>query len=259
MEILQTRQHGATRVLTLNRPEAMNALSSELATALLQAVHEAEADSGTRVVVIAGAGEKAFCAGADLKERRRMTPEQKWAQSRSLWHVNEAIWQSPKAFVAGVNGWCLGGGFELALYCDVRVASETARFGFPEMALGAFPGAGGAVALARLVGRAAAAKFFYRGHRSDAREALALGFVEEVVPAAQLVDTALRVAGDIAEATSPQGFAAVKRVLNEGPSLPFADAVALDQALRRPLESTRDYAEGMLAQAERRKPKFTGA
>jgi enoyl-CoA hydratase/carnithine racemase len=257
-DILLTKQHGATRVLTLNRPEAMNALTSELATALLQAVRDAEADKNTRVVIVGGSGERAFCAGADLKERRQMTPEQKWAQSRTLWAVNEAIWKSPKAFVAAVNGWCLGGGFELALYCDVRIASEQARFGFPEMALGAFPGAGGAVALPRLIGRAHAAKFFYRGHKAEAAEALALGIVERVVPAAELPGAALQIAQEIADATSPLGFASVKRVVNEAPTLPFADAVALDQKMRQPLESTRDYAEGMAAQAEKRKPLFRG-
>ncbi len=227
MTILQQAQHGRIRLLTLNRPDAMNALTSELATILLSAVRDAELDASTRVVVITGAGDKAFCAGADLKERRQMSAEQKWAQSRTLWEVNEAIWNSPKAFIAAVNGWCLGGGFELALYCDARVASENARF-------------------------------FYRGHRAEPTEALQFGIVEQVVQPGALLKAALHAAHAIVEATSPLGFAAVKRVINEGPSLPSADAVALDQAQRRPLESTEDYAEGMAAQAERRKPKFQG-
>lgn len=258
MAILQRAQHREIRLLTLNRPDAMNALTSELATSLLAAVREAEADAATRVVVITGAGDRAFCAGADLKERRQMSAEQKWAQSRTLWHVNEAIWNSPKAFVAAVNGWCLGGGFELALYCDARIASETARFGFPEMALGAFPGAGGAVALPRLIGRAAAARFFYRGHRAEALEALQMGIVEKVVAPGELLEAAMDTARAIADGTSPLGFAAVKRVINAGPSLPFEDAVALDQTQRRPLESTKDYLEGLAAQGEKRKPKFEG-
>ena len=258
MALLQQGQHGEVRFLTLDRPEAMNALSSELASELLAAVRDAEQDPATRVVVITGAGTRAFCAGADLKERGQMTAEQKWAQSRTLWNVNEAIWNSPKAFVAAVNGWCLGGGFELALYCDLRIASGNARFGFPEMALGAFPGAGGAVALPRLIGRAAAARFFYRGHQADAQEALRLGIVEEVTAPEELVGAALRLAGQVAQGTSPLGFAAVKQVVNQGPTLPFAQAVALDQSQRRPLESTEDYAEGMAAQREKRKPRFRG-
>lgn len=258
MSTLVQEQQGNVRVLTLNRPEAMNALSSELSTALLAAVRDSDSDSDTRAVVITGAGGKAFCAGADLKQRRQMDADAKWAQSRTLWEVNEAIWQSPKAFVAAVDGWALGGGFELALYCDVRVASDIARFGFPEMGLGAFPGAGGAVALPRLVGRAAASRFFYRGHCADAAEALALCIVDSVVPPSEIIDHALEVARSIAGATSPLGFAAVKRVVNEGPSLPFSEAVAFDQAMRRPLEATEDYGEGMAAQAEKRKPRFVG-
>lgn len=258
MAFLKQVQHGDVRVLTLDRPEAMNALSSGLATGLLAAVRDAEQDPATRVVVVMGAGTRAFCAGADLKERGQMSAEQKWAQSRTLWNVNEAIWNSPKAFVAAVNGWCLGGGFELALYCDLRIASDSARFGFPEMALGAFPGAGGAVALPRLVGRAAAARYFYRGHQADAQEALRLGIVEEVVAPEALAESALKLAGQVAQATSPLGLAAVKQVLNLGPTLPFEEAVALDQSRRRPLEGTQDYAEGMAAQREKRKPRFHG-
>jgi enoyl-CoA hydratase/carnithine racemase len=258
MSILQQEQHGQVRLLTLNRPEAMNALSGELATRLLEAVRDADADPATRGVVLTGAGGKAFCAGADLKERRQMDADQKWAQSRTLWNVNEAIWNSPKLYVAAARGWCLGGGFELALYCDMRVASGDARFGFPEMALGAFPGAGGAVALARLIGRAQAARFFYKGHRADAAEALQLGILEEVADAVDLVGRAIGHAQAVAESTSPLGFAAVKRVLNEAPTLPFADAVKLDQGRRQPLEATADYAEGLAAQLEKRKPRFRG-
>ena len=255
---LQLLQQGAIRILTLNRPAAMNALSTVLAGSLFQAVRDAEADSATRAVVIAGAGDKAFSAGADLKERRLMDADQKWAQSRKLWSVNEAIWRSPKAFVAAINGWCLGGGFELALYCDARVASENALFGFPEMALGAFPGAGGAVALPRLISRGAASAFFYHGHRVTAAEALKLGIVEEVTSPDQVLSAAIAVAQNIADSTSPLGFAAVKRVLNEGPALPFDEAIAFDQSQRRPLEATEDYAEGMAAQAEKRKAIFKG-
>lgn len=257
-EELLVSQRGPVRVFTLNRPRAMNALSSRLAGELLDAVHQADGDAQTRAVVISGSGDKAFCAGADLKERRLMNAEQKWAQSRTLWRVNEALWRSPKAFVAAVHGWCLGGGFELALYCDMRLASAQAVFSFPEMTLGAYPGAGGGVALPRLIGRAAARRFFYCGHRADAAEAVQLGIVDAVVPWPELLQAAVNAAGVVAESTSPLGFAAVKRLVNEGPTLPFEQAVALDQSLRQPLEGTDDYAEGMAAQAEKRKPRFNG-
>lgn len=256
--ILTISQQGPVRILTLNRPEAMNALSSALATRLLEEVRAAEADTETRVVVVTGAGDKAFCAGADLKERRDMTADEKWAQATSLWRVNEAIWRSPKAFVAAVNGWCVGGGFELALYCDLRIASDQARFGFPEMTLGAFPGAGGAVILPRLIGRAAARPFFYMARQVGSDEALRLGILEAVVKREELLSAAIELAQKIADSTSPLGFAGAKQLLNAGADLPFEAAAELNQTLRRPLEATADYEEGLRAHFEKRKPRFIG-
>lgn len=256
--ILSISQQGPVRLLTLNRPEAMNALSSALATRLLHEVCAAEADPMTRVVIVTGAGDKAFCAGADLKERRDMTAEEKWAQTTYLWRVNEAIWRSPKAFIAAVNGWCVGGGFELALYCDLRIASDQARFGFPEMTLGAFPGAGGAVILPRLIGRAAARPFFYMAHQVGADEALRLGILERVVVREELLDAAHELAQRVADSTSPLGFAGAKKLLNTGVDLPFDEAAELNQSLRRPLEATADYEEGLRAHFEKRKPRFIG-
>jgi enoyl-CoA hydratase/carnithine racemase len=256
--ILTISQQGPVRILTLNRPEAMNALSGALAKRLLDEVKAAENDTETRVVIVTGAGEKAFCAGADLKERRDMSAEEKWAQATSLWRVNEAIYRSPKAFVAAVNGWCVGGGFELALYCDVRIASDQARFGFPEMTLGAFPGAGGAVILPRLIGRAAARPFFYMARQVISDEALKLGILEAVVKREELLPTAVEIAQKIADSTSPLGFAGAKQLLNAGADLPFEEAASLNQALRRPLEATADYEEGLRAHFEKRKPRFIG-
>ena len=255
---LTISQDGPVRVLTLNRPEAMNALSGELAKRLLEEVRAAENDIDTRVVVVTGAGDKAFCAGADLKERRNMTADEKWAQATSLWRVNEAIWRSPKAFVAAVNGWCVGGGFELALYCDLRIASEQARFGFPEMTLGAFPGAGGAVILPRLIGRAAARPFFYMARQVGPDEAKDLGILEAVVKREALLPAAIELAKKIADSTSPLGFAGAKQLLNAGADLPFEKAAELNQDTRRPLEATADYEEGLLAHFEKRKPRFIG-
>ncbi len=257
MAVLLMEQRGATLVLTLNRPEVMNAMSSELAQELLAAVHSAGERSDLRSIVLCGAGDRAFCAGTDLKQRRDLSPDEKWAQSRTLWELNQAIWNSPKAVIAAIGGWCLGGGFELALYCDLRIAAEDARFGWPEMTLGAYPGGGGAVMLPRIVGRAKAKELFFTARRIDAAEAYALGLVERVVPRAQLLDTALEFCRDI-ESTSPLGLAAVKQAINLGADLPLADAAELDQSLRRPLEATRDYEEGIRAHFDRRKPVFRG-
>jgi enoyl-CoA hydratase/carnithine racemase len=257
MAVLLSEQKGGTLVLTLNRPEVMNALSSELAQELLAAVQAAGERGDVRAIVISGAGDKAFCAGTDLKQRRDLTPDEKWAQSRTLWDVNQAIWNSPKAVIAAIGGWCLGGGFELALYCDLRIAADDARFGWPEMTLGAYPGGGGAVMLPRIIGRTKAKDLFFTARRIGAAEAFALGLVERVVPRAQLFDTALEFSREM-ENTSPLGLAAVKQVINRGADLPLADAAELDQSLRRPLEATHDYEEGIRAHFEKRKPVFNG-
>jgi enoyl-CoA hydratase/carnithine racemase len=256
--VLEIAQQGPVRTMTLNRPEAMNAISGALAKRLLEEVHAAEADSDTRVVIVTGSGDRAFCTGADLKERRNMAPEEKWAQATSLWRVNEAIWRSPKAFVAAINGWCLGGGFELALFCDFRLACDQARFGFPEMKLGAFPGAGGAVILPRLIGRAAARPFFFAARQVDASEALTLGLLEEVTASHDLLPTAVALANRIADCTSPLGLAGAKALINGGADLSFDAAAELNQSLRRPLEASADYEEGLRAHFEKRKPRFVG-
>ncbi|HEX7386742.1 MAG TPA: enoyl-CoA hydratase-related protein [Castellaniella sp.] len=244
-------------ILTLNRPQVMNALSSELAADIQKAVENARDDPGVRTIILTGAGDRAFCAGMDLKQRSALTPDQKWAQSRAGWHLYQSLMESPKAVIAAIGGWCLGGGFELALACDLRYAADDARFGWPEMTLGAYPGGGAAILLPRLVGRARAKELFFTARRIGAEEALTMGLVQRVVPREKLMDCALEVARSI-EATSPLGLAAVKRSVNEGADLPMDDAATLDQRLRRPLEATHDYEEGIKAHFEKRKPVFRG-
>jgi enoyl-CoA hydratase/carnithine racemase len=257
MSVLIQEQKGSALVLTLNRPESMNALSSELVRGLTEGVRSAADRADIRSIVITGAGDKAFCAGTDLKERRDLNPDQKWAQSRGGWELNQAVFRSPKAVIAAIGGWCLGGGFELALFCDTRIAAEDAKFGWPEMTLGAYPGSGAALMLPRLIGPAQAKQLFFTARRIDAAQAGRIGLVETVVPRAQLLETALAFAAEV-EKTSPLGLAAVKRSINEGYDLPIAQAAELDQQIRRPLEATRDYEEGIRAHFEKRKPVFVG-
>lgn len=257
MTILASERRGAALLLTLNRPEAMNALSSALVQVIREAVREAARDLSIRGVIITGAGEKAFCAGTDLKERRNLDDVQKAAQSRSLLELTYEMHASPQPIVAAIGGWCLGGGLELALACDLRFAAEDARFGFPEMTLGAYPGSGGPVTLSRLVGLARAKDLLFTARRFDAREALSLGIVDRVVPAATLVDAALAWVAQV-EATAPLAIAALKRSMQETQAMSFRDAAEHDQRLRRPLDATIDYAEGMLAHFEKRKPVFRG-
>lgn len=258
MTILLKERKGSALVLTLNRPESMNALSSELAGAVLEAVRDAENRADIRAIVLTGAGDKAFCAGTDLKQRRTLSADGKWAQAQSLWDASQALMNSSKAVISAIGGWCLGGGFVLALYSDLRIAADDARFGWPEMTLGAYPGAGAAIMLPRIIGRSKAKELFFTARRIGAQEALALGLVERVVPRARLLETALEYVSEI-DRTSPLGLAAVKRSVDQGADLPFSQAAELDQRLRRPLEATRDYEEGIKAHFEKRKPVFRGA
>lgn len=257
MAILLSELKGKALVLTLNRPEVLNALSSELSQELLATVQLANERRDVRTIIITGAGDRAFSAGTDLKQRRTLSPDGKWAQSGTTRDLNQALMDSPKAVIAAIGGWCLGGGFELALYCDLRIAADDARFGWPEMTLGAYPGGGAAVMLPRIIGRAKAKELFFTARRISAAQALQLGVVECVVPRPELLNTALAYAADI-ESTSPLGLAAVKQSVNQGADLSIQDAAKFDQRLRRPLEATRDYEEGINAHFEKRKPVFRG-
>jgi enoyl-CoA hydratase/carnithine racemase len=257
MRILLQEEKDGVVVLTLNRPDAMNSLSSELSVALQNAVKEIGQRRDIRAVIITGAGDRAFCAGADLKERRDLDAEGKWQQRSRIWELNEAIWRMPQPVIAAVHGFCLGGGFEVALYCDLRVAAENAVFSFPEMTLGAYPGAGAAVVLPRLIGRGRAKEIFFTARKVKADEALSLGIVEWVVPRDQIVSKAFEIADQIKK-SSPLGVAGVKQMVNFGADLTFEEANALNDQLRRPLEGTKDYLEGITAFFEKRPARYIG-
>lgn len=257
MPVLLQEERDGTLLLTLNRPDVHNAISSELAEALLAAVTAAGARRDIRALVITGAGDRAFCAGTDLRERRGLDADGKWAQRTRGWNVNRALWTLPQPVIAAIHGWCLGGGFELALFSDLRIATPEAVFSFPEMTLGAYPGSGAAIALPRLIGPGRAREIFFTARRVPAQEALALGIVERVVAREKLLEEALALAGRM-KACSPLGLAAVKQMVNLGTDLPFEEAVALNDRLRRPLEATKDYEEGIRAFFEKRAPRFIG-
>jgi enoyl-CoA hydratase/carnithine racemase len=257
MSILLQEEKDGVVVLTLNRPDAMNSLSSELSLALQKAVKEIGRRRDIRAVIITGAGDRAFCAGADLKERRDLDADGKWQQRSRIWELNEMIWRMPQPVIAAVHGFCLGGGFEVALYCDLRVAADNAVFSFPEMTLGAYPGAGAAVVLPRLIGRGRAKEIFFTARKLKADEALSLGIVEWVVPRDQIVSKAFEVANEIKK-SSPLGVAGIKQMVNFGADLTFEEANALNDKLRRPLEGTKDYLEGITAFFEKRPARYIG-
>ncbi len=244
-------------LMTINRPEAYNAISNALATEMSAALEKAGERRDLRAIVIAGAGDRAFCAGADLKERRDLNPDEKWAQRSRLWRLNHLLWRLPLPAIAAIHGWCLGGGFELALFCDFRIATDQAVFSFPEMSLGAYPGAGGPILLPRLIGRARAKEILFSARRVSAQEALELGIVEWIVSREQLLPRAFELAESF-KRSSPLGVAGVKCLINQGTDLPIDLANDLNEALRRPLEATKDYEEGIRAHFEKRTPVFRG-
>lgn len=257
MAILLSQQQNGTAILTLNRPEVHNALSGELAELLSASLIELGSRRDTRVIIIAGAGDRAFCSGIDLKERREFSPEQKWEQRNKAWRVSQILWQLPQPVIAAIHGWCIGGGFELALFCDLRIASEDAVFGFSELTLGSMPGSGGPILLPRLIGDARAKRLFFTGRRINAHEAYALGVVDYVVSKNELTERALAVAEEI-KGAAPLSLAAVKKLLNLGHELSFEAASQLADALHRLLGSTQDAEEGLKAFFEKRKPIFRG-
>lgn len=256
--ILLREERDAVVVLTLNRPKVRNAISQGLAETLEAELLRIGKRRDLRVVIITGAGDQAFSAGTDLKERRTMSPDQKWEQSGALRKANEVIWNLPQPVIAAIQGWCLGGGYEIAVNCDIRIAAESTVFSWPEMRLGAYPGGSAGVVFPRLVGRARAKELLFTARNVDAREALELGIVEKVVPDGEHVKAALAMAEEIKVNSSPLGVAAVKRMVNMGSDMSMGDANALNDALRRPLEGTRDYEEGIEAFFEKRRPVWRG-
>lgn len=254
--ILQERV-GSTLLTTINREDRRNALSSDVAEGLMDAITAANADASIRSIVFRGAGSRAFSSGADLKERAAADAEGKWRLSRNLLAINRALLDSPKISYAAINGWCLGGGLELALACDVRVSDATGMFGWPEVKLGAYPGAGAAVLLPRVVGAQAAKRFLLTTRNIDAREAARIGLVDELVEGGSAVELCIELAREL-DAVAPLAQAAIKRSLQWTTHLPIEEGFDVDAAFRKPLEATEDYQEGIKAFFEKRKPQFTG-
>src|SRR5580765_6959612 len=257
--VLLERRASAAFV-TLNRPDAANALSkglvAELEGAFAELGDEVKHGGDVRVVVVTGAG-KAFCAGADLKERRAMTLEQTWAFLDVLNRLMNAVAAFPRPVIAAINGAAFGGGLELALACDIRLAADSAEMGLTEVRLGVIPGAGGTQRLARVASVAAAKELILTGRRVRAQRAYLLGIVADVVPAETLADAAAKLADEIA-AAGPLAVTAAKRAIDGGWALPIADALALEAVCYQEVLASDDRNEGLAAFAEKRLPVFKG-
>lgn len=247
---------GHISTLTLNRPHAMNAISRGLASDLIAACHYL-GQVQPRAVVLIGAGERAFCAGADLKERRSLSVEERTAHTEAIERAAEDIAALPMPVIAAIRGYALAGGAELAVACDLRVAGSDAVFGFPEVKIGIFPGAGGVLRLPRIVGSGAARDLLFSGRQIDANEAYRIGLIDRLVPPESVLETAQEMATAIAQ-NAPLALRAVKRALLESEGQPHEAARRKVNALRTALDDTEDYEEGLRAFAERRPPRFNG-
>lgn len=254
---LRVERRGAVEVWTIEGEERRNSLTMALIAELHGHLGRAALDRGLRCVVLTGAGDKAFCAGADLKERAHMSAEEVHRFHRDLRGAFRGVEEAPQPFVAALNGAALGGGLELALACDLRIASDAAQLGLPEVALGIIPGGGGTQRLARLVGVARAKDLVLTARRISGAEALAMGLVAQVAPRERLLDEALALAERIAR-NAPVSLRQAKRAIDGGFHLPLEEALDLENRLYQDCLGTRDRLEALAAFAEKRPPVFTG-
>jgi enoyl-CoA hydratase len=250
--------HGAldgVALVTMDRPEALNALSFRLIEELVAALETLDADPDVRAIVLTGAGERAFAAGADVGEMAAGTPES-MARDGSFerWDL---VGRVRKPLIAAVRGFALGGGCELAMACDMIVAADTAKFAQPEIKLGVIPGAGGTQRLTRAIGKAKAMELILTGRSIDATEAERIGLVTQVVPAAETVDAALALAGRIA-AMPPTAVLAAKAAVARAYELPLEAGLLQERQAFFALFATEDQKEGMAAFLEKRRPAWRG-
>ena len=250
------KDHVAT--VTLNRPEAMNSVDPEMRALLHSCWDRLHEDDEIRVVIVTGAGTRAFCTGSDLK---KTLPSQNSAAQQQFGNPAGASLianlRTDKPMIAAINGFAMGGGMELALACDIRICSENAEFALPEVKVGSMPGAGGTVRLPRFIGRSDAMLMLLTGNRSNAAEALRIGLVSKVLPQAELLAEAEAIAQTIA-ANAPLSVRAVKRMVLKGEDMPLEQAIEAERLAFGLLYSSEDRIEGRLAFAEKRKPQFKG-
>ncbi|MBF0450747.1 MAG: enoyl-CoA hydratase [Candidatus Magnetomorum sp.] len=256
-DVLLTEIKDQVLQVTLNRPEIMNSCNFEMLKAMKQLFENVHFDPDIRVVIVTGAGDRAFCAGADLKERATLTETQVKEFIFTIRNVFTFIESMSKPVIAAINGIALGGGTELALASDIRIASETAMMGLTETRLAIIPGAGGTQRLPRLVGRGKAKELIFTGKRISAQEALSIGLVNAICPADQLLEESFKMAQMICE-TGPIAIQQAKYAINHGIETDLSTGLAIESNAYWITIPTKDRLEGLAAFREKRKPVYKG-
>lgn len=256
-QVVQLRHEGAISTLTIQRPEVLNALNVEVLVALKRAADEVRARPEARVLIVTGAGDKAFVAGADIASMRDISLQEARLFASKGHAAMDAIAALPIPVIAAVNGFALGGGCELALACDFIYASDRARFGQPEVSLGLMPGFGGTQRLARRVSVGVARELIYTGSIIDAQEALRIGLVNKIIPGDQLLAEVHKTA-QLMATKAPLAIQAAKRVISEGLDNALADGNEIEREAFVGCFKTADKAEGVSAFLEKRAPSFKG-
>jgi enoyl-CoA hydratase len=255
---LLTEDAGAVRTITINRPDKLNALNRETVGELHLAFDQARHDDAVRVIVLKGAGQKAFVAGADISELNRLTPVQALEFSRYGQQMMHNVERLGKPVLCQIQGFALGGGMELAMCCTMRIASESARFGQPEINLGVIPGFGGTQRLLRLAGRSAALELCLLGHQISAQRAFELGVVNRVVAADALEAEVAKIAGQLA-LSSPHALRGILDAVQVGGEASLETGLDYESQAFAVCVATEDMREGTAAFLEKRKPTFRGA
>jgi len=249
--------HEKIATLTVNRPQKLNAVSSQVLSEIGAAAQHAASDRDIGVLIVTGAGEKAFVAGADIAEMSSLDAAGAKAFSEHAQRMLDALEACPKPVIAAVNGYALGGGTELALACHIRICSTNARFGQPEVALGLMPGAGGTRRLSRVVGRAAALHMILTGDQITAEEAMRIGLVSKVVEPGELMATAEAIARTILS-RAPLAVRYALEAVRRGAEMPLSEAFGLESSLFGLCCATEDMKEGTSAFVRKAKPSFKG-
>jgi len=256
-ELLLVEEKNQAVILTMNRPKAMNSLNFDLLYAIRDQVNVLQYRNDIRTVIITGAGEKSFCAGADLKERATLTPDEVKKFIITIRNLLTSIQNLPIPVISAVNGIALGGGTEVALASDIRIASETASMGLTEARLAIIPGGGGTQRLPRIIGVAKAKELIFTGRRVDAKEALDIGLVNKVAPPEKLLDECLKMADMIGQ-TGPIAVEMAKYAIDKGIETDLGTGLAIESNAYRVTIPTEDRIEGLTAFREKRKPVYKG-